>query len=125
MMTYAIEAQGLVKRFKETEALAGVDLRGPPARCSDCWVPTARGRRPRCVIFATLIRPDGGRAVVAGHDVVRDAGRVRALVGLTGQYAAVDENLTGAENLLLIGRLLGMSRREAKARARSCWSGSS
>ncbi|MEV6171117.1 ATP-binding cassette domain-containing protein [Streptomyces sp. NPDC051954] len=116
-MTYAIEAEGLVKRFKETEALAGVDLGARKGSVLGLLGPNGAGKTTAVRIFATLLRPDAGRAHVAGHDVVREAGVVRALVGLTGQYAAVDENLTGTENLLLIGRLLGMPRREAKARA--------
>ncbi|MGA5893996.1 ATP-binding cassette domain-containing protein [Streptomyces venetus] len=116
-MTYAIEAEGLVKRFKETEALAGVDLAARKGTVLGLLGPNGAGKTTAVRIFATLLRPDGGRAHVAGHDVVREAGVVRAMVGLTGQYAAVDENLTGTENLLLIGRLLGLPRREAKARA--------
>ncbi|MFR9676330.1 ATP-binding cassette domain-containing protein [Streptomyces sp. TR06-5] len=116
-MTLAIEAEGLVKRFKETEALAGVDLAARTGTVLGLLGPNGAGKTTAVRIFATLIRPDGGRAAVAGHDVVREAGVVRSLVGLTGQYAAVDENLTGTENLLLIGRLLGIRRRDAKARA--------
>ncbi|WAZ23541.1 ATP-binding cassette domain-containing protein [Streptomyces cinnabarinus] len=117
-MTYAIEAEGLVKRFKETEALAGVDLGARQGTVLGLLGPNGAGKTTAVRIFATLLQPDGGRARVAGHDVVREAGIVRALVGLTGQYAAVDENLTGTENLLLIGRLLGLSRKDGKARAR-------
>ncbi|MFE0672763.1 ATP-binding cassette domain-containing protein [Streptomyces sp. NPDC058867] len=117
-MTYAIEAEGLVKRFKETEALAGVDLGARRGTVLGLLGPNGAGKTTAVRIFATLLRPDGGRARVAGYDVVRDAATVRSLVGLTGQYAAVDENLTGTENLLLIGRLLGLSRRRARERAR-------
>ncbi|MEV4330292.1 ATP-binding cassette domain-containing protein [Streptomyces sp. NPDC049597] len=116
-MTYAIQAEGLVKRFKETEALAGVDLAARTGSVLGLLGPNGAGKTTAVRIFATLLSPDGGRATVAGHDVVREAGLVRSLIGLTGQYAAVDENLTGTENLLLIGRLLGLPRREAKARA--------
>ncbi|MFH8366200.1 ATP-binding cassette domain-containing protein [Streptomyces sp. NPDC018031] len=116
-MTYAIQAEGLVKRFKETEALAGVDLAARSGTVLGLLGPNGAGKTTAVRIFATLLRPDGGRALVAGHDVVREAGLVRAAVGLTGQYAAVDEMLTGTENLLMIGRLLGMSRRDARARA--------
>ncbi|NKI43785.1 ATP-binding cassette domain-containing protein [Streptomyces physcomitrii] len=116
-MTYAIQAEGLTKRFKETPALAGVDLAARTGSVLGLLGPNGAGKTTAVRVFATLIRPDGGRAFVAGHDVVRDPGRVRAAIGLTGQYAAVDENLTGTENLLMIGRLLGMPRREAKARA--------
>ncbi|CAL9356348.1 Daunorubicin_doxorubicin resistance ATP-binding protein DrrA [Streptomyces sp. enrichment culture] len=117
-MTYAIQAEGLVKRFKETEALAGVDLAARTGSVLGLLGPNGAGKTTAVRIFATLLPPDGGRASVAGHDVVGEAAAVRALIGLTGQYAAVDENLTGTENLLLIGRLLGMSRRDARARAR-------
>ncbi|GGT12603.1 daunorubicin resistance protein DrrA family ABC transporter ATP-binding protein [Streptomyces kurssanovii] len=116
-MTYAIQAEGLVKRFKDTEALAGVDLAARTGSVLGLLGPNGAGKTTAVRIFATLLTPDGGRATVAGHDVVREAGKVRSLIGLTGQYAAVDENLTGTENLLLIGRLLGMPRRDSKARA--------
>ncbi|GAA2407973.1 daunorubicin resistance protein DrrA family ABC transporter ATP-binding protein [Streptomyces glaucosporus] len=114
---YAIQAEGLAKRFKETRALDGVDLAARTGTVLGLLGPNGAGKTTAVRIFATLLRPDAGRAEVAGHDVVREAGVVRSLIGLTGQYAAVDENLTGTENLLLIGRLLGIPRREAKARA--------
>ncbi|WP_431676462.1 ATP-binding cassette domain-containing protein [Kitasatospora sp. KL5] len=116
-MSYAIEAEGLAKSFKETRALAGVDLTARSGTVLGLLGPNGAGKTTAVRIFATLLQPDGGRAAVAGHDVVREAGRVRALIGLTGQYAAVDENLTGAENLLMIGRLLGMPRGDSRARA--------
>ncbi|QKW10143.1 ATP-binding cassette domain-containing protein [Streptomyces sp. NA04227] len=116
-MTYAIQAEGLAKRFKETQALAGVDLAARTGSVLALLGPNGAGKTTAVRVFATLIRPDGGRATVLGHDVVREPGLVRAAIGLTGQYAAVDENLTGTENLLMIGRLLAMPRREAKARA--------
>ncbi|MGK5446662.1 ATP-binding cassette domain-containing protein [Streptomyces radiopugnans] len=114
---YAIQAEGLAKRFKDTLALDGVDLAARTGTVLGLLGPNGAGKTTAVRIFATLLQPDAGRAEVAGHDVVREAGVVRSLVGLTGQYAAVDENLTGTENLLLIGRLLGTPRREAKARA--------
>ncbi|WP_267242910.1 ATP-binding cassette domain-containing protein [Streptomyces sp. PR69] len=117
-MTYAIQAEGLAKRFKETQALAGVDLAARTGSVLGMLGPNGAGKTTAVRIFATLLQPDGGRAEVAGHDVVREASAVRAAVGLTGQYAAVDENLTGTENLLLIGRLLGMPRRDSRARAK-------
>ncbi|KOU09953.1 MULTISPECIES: ATP-binding cassette domain-containing protein [Streptomyces] len=116
-MQYAIRAEGLAKRFKETRALAGVDLQVPPGSVLGLLGPNGAGKTTAVRIFATLLRPDRGRAEVAGYDVVRQAGRVRSMIGLTGQYAAVDENLTGTENLLMIGRLLGMDRGPARARA--------
>ncbi|MEU7133195.1 ATP-binding cassette domain-containing protein [Streptomyces sp. NPDC046261] len=116
-MDYAIQAEGLAKRFKETRALAGVDLAARTGTVLGMLGPNGAGKTTAVRIFATLLTPDRGRARVGGHDVVREAGLVRAMIGLTGQYAAVDENLTGTENLLMIGRLLGMTRADARARA--------
>jgi oleandomycin transport system ATP-binding protein len=116
-MTYAIQAEGLVKRFGETVALDGVDLTVRAGTVLGMLGPNGAGKTTAVRILGTLLRPDAGRAVVDGHDVVRDAHQVRQLIGLTGQYASVDEMLTGTENLVMIGRLLGMPRPEAKARA--------
>jgi oleandomycin transport system ATP-binding protein len=116
-MTNAIQATGLVKRFGETEALAGVDFVAREGTVLGVLGPNGAGKTTAVRILATLIRPDGGTARVGGYDVVRDAHRVRQLIGLTGQYASVDEMLTGTENLVMIGRLLGRSRRDAKRRA--------
>jgi oleandomycin transport system ATP-binding protein len=116
-MTYAIQAEGLVKRFGETTALAGVDLEARQGTVLGVLGPNGAGKTTAVRILATLLRPDEGTARVAGYDVVRDAHRVRQLIGLTGQYASVDEMLTGTENLVMIGRLLGRQRREAKRRA--------
>jgi oleandomycin transport system ATP-binding protein len=116
-VTYAIEAEGLVKRFGATTALAGVDLAAPTGRVLGLLGPNGAGKTTAVRVLATLIRPDSGVARVSGFDVVRQAHEVRQLVALTGQYAALDEGLTGVQNLLLVGRLLGLSRREAKARA--------
>ncbi|HEY6740259.1 MAG TPA: ATP-binding cassette domain-containing protein [Actinopolymorphaceae bacterium] len=118
-MTYAIFAEGLVKTFGETVALGGVDLEVPTGTVLGLLGPNGAGKTTVVRILATLIEPDGGHATVGGFDVVRDAHRVRQLIGMTGQYASVDEALTGTENLVLIGRLLGISRQEAKQRARS------
>jgi oleandomycin transport system ATP-binding protein len=117
-MNYAIRAEGLVKRFGETTALAGVDFAVRTGTVLGLLGPNGAGKTTAVRILATLLQPDAGHATVGGYDVVRDAHRVRQLIGLTGQYASVDETLTGTENLLLIGRLLGVPRREAKQRAR-------
>jgi oleandomycin transport system ATP-binding protein len=116
-MTYAIQAEGLVKRFGETQALAGVSLTVRTGAVLGVLGPNGAGKTTAVRVLATLLKPDAGTAVVGGYDVVRDAHQVRQLIGLTGQYAGVDELLTGTENLVLIGRLLGMSRREAKSRS--------
>jgi oleandomycin transport system ATP-binding protein len=116
-MDDAIRAEGLVKRFGGTTALAGVDLRVPAGTVLGLLGPNGAGKTTVVRVLATLLRPDAGRAGVLGHDVLSDAHRVRQQIGLTGQYASVDEQLTGTENLLLIGRLLGMSRHDARRRA--------
>jgi oleandomycin transport system ATP-binding protein len=116
-MDHAIWAEGLVKRFGETTALDGVDLVVRKGTVLGLLGPNGAGKTTAVRVLSTLLQPDAGRASVAGYDVVRDAHQVRQLVGLTGQYAAVDEMLTGTENLLLIGRLLGMPRPAAKQRA--------
>jgi oleandomycin transport system ATP-binding protein len=116
-MTYAIQAEGLVKHFGDTVALDGVDLAARTGSVLGVLGPNGAGKTTAVRVLATLLRPDGGRAAVDGYDVVRDAHQVRQLIGLTGQYASVDEMLTGTENLVMIGRLLEMPRREAKARA--------
>ncbi|WP_018382531.1 ATP-binding cassette domain-containing protein [Wenjunlia vitaminophila] len=116
-MTYAIEAEGLTKRFKQTQALAGVDLAARTGTVLGVLGPNGAGKTTTVRVLCTLLRPDGGRARVAGHDVLRRPGLVRASIGLTGQYAAVDEMLTGYENLLMIGRLLGVPRPAARHRA--------
>ncbi|GGK19267.1 daunorubicin resistance protein DrrA family ABC transporter ATP-binding protein [Pilimelia terevasa] len=112
----AIVAEGLVKRFGDTTALDGVDLEVASGTVLGVLGPNGAGKTTAVRILATLLRPDAGRAVVAGHDLAAAPHRVREAIGLTGQYAAVDETLTGAENMLLIGRLLGLSRTAARAR---------
>jgi len=116
-VTYAIEAEGLVKRFGGTTALAGVDLAARSGTVLGLLGPNGAGKTTAVRVLATLIRPDAGVARVAGFDVARQPHQVRRLVGLTGQYAALDEELTGVQNLLLVGRLLGLSRPAARARA--------
>src|SRR5512132_1027588 len=115
-MSYAIQAEGLVKRFGKTTALAGVDLAARTGSVLGVLGPNGAGKTTAVRVLATLLRPDAGHATVGGYDVVRQADQVRALIGLTGQYAAVDEDLTGFENLMLIGRLLELSRQEARQR---------
>jgi oleandomycin transport system ATP-binding protein len=116
-MDHAIWAEGLVKRFGDTVALDGVDLAVRGGTVLGLLGPNGAGKTTAVRVLATLLRPDAGRAIVGGYDVVESAHQVRQLIGLTGQYASVDEQLTGAENLLLIGRLLGMPRSAAKQRA--------
>jgi oleandomycin transport system ATP-binding protein len=115
--TYAIEARGLVKRFGKTTALAGVDLTARGGTVLGLLGPNGAGKTTAVRILATLLRPDGGDARVCGYNVERDAFQVRQLIGLTGQYASVDEGLSGTNNLIMIGRLLGLSRPDARARA--------
>ncbi|MEU8172497.1 ATP-binding cassette domain-containing protein [Microbispora hainanensis] len=116
-MGYAIQAKGLTKRYGETKALDGVDLEVLQGRLLGVLGPNGAGKTTAVRILATLVRPDRGRAHVAGFDVVRQAHQVRTRIGLNGQYAAVDETLTGIENLVMIGRLLGLTRAEARRRA--------
>ena len=113
----AISARGLVKTFGEVRALDGIDLEVPRGTVLGILGPNGAGKTTTVRILATLLKPDAGSARVAGLDVVADAGTLRARIGLAGQYAAVDEHLTGVENLVLVGRLYGMSRRAATARA--------
>ncbi|MET9247949.1 ATP-binding cassette domain-containing protein [Nonomuraea sp. NPDC003709] len=113
----AFEAEGLVKRFGATTALDGITLSAPPGTVLGVLGPNGAGKTTAVRILATLLRPDAGRATVSGLDVVRHASRVRRLIGLTGQYASVDEDLTGTENLVLIGRLLDLRIADAKATA--------
>jgi ABC-2 type transport system ATP-binding protein len=113
----AIETRGLTKSFGKTRALAGVDLAIRQGTVYGLLGPNGAGKTTIIRILSTLLRPDGGSATVLGHDVVRDAKTVRQKVSLTGQYASVDEDLTGHENLVLVGRLLGLTWREARERA--------
>src|SRR5262245_7799252 len=118
IMTHAIWAEGLVKRFGSTTALAGVDLAVRTGTVLGLLGPNGAGKTTAVRILSTLLRPDAGHASVGGFDVQRQAHQARQLIGLTGQYAAVDETLTGVENLIFIGRLLDMSRSDARARAK-------
>ncbi|WP_243791235.1 ATP-binding cassette domain-containing protein [Saccharopolyspora gloriosae] len=116
-MSYAIQAEGLVKRFGATTALGGIDLAAPTGSILGVLGPNGAGKTTAVRILATLLRPDEGRATIAGRDLHRESVAVRSRIGLTGQYASVDEELTGVENLVLIGKLLELSRRDARARA--------
>jgi oleandomycin transport system ATP-binding protein len=117
-MDHVIQAEGLRKRFGETHALDGVDVAARRGTVLGVLGPNGAGKTTAVRVLATLLKPDAGRASVCGYDVVKDPVRVRAMIGLTGQYASVDEELTGHENLVMIARLLDFGRAEAKARAR-------
>lgn len=117
VMQNAIELEGLRKRFGDTTALDGLDLVVPEAAVAGLLGPNGAGKTTAVRIISTLLRPDGGSARVLGADVVRDARRVRAAIGLTGQFSAVDEVLSGAENLRMIGRLFRLGARAARTRA--------
>jgi len=118
-MTDAIVAEGLVKRYKNVTALAGIDLRVPEGSVLAMLGPNGAGKTTAVKILTTLIAADEGRAWVAGCDVADDPRGVRRRIGVSGQYAAVDEYLTGFENLEMIGRLYHLGRRESVARARA------
>jgi len=113
----AVRAEGLRKRYGSTDALAGFDLVVERGAVCGLLGPNGAGKTTAVRILATLLRPNGGRAEVAGLDVVRDAGRVRQRIGLVGQAAAVDEVLSGRQNLVMFGRLFHLGTSQAKARA--------
>ena len=113
----AIRVVGLTKRFGSVLALDGIDLEMRRGAVFGLLGPNGAGKTTAIRILATVLPPDGGHAEVLGRDVVREARTVRRLIGLAGQYAAVDGNLTGRENLRLIGRLVHLPRRELAARA--------
>jgi ABC-2 type transport system ATP-binding protein len=115
--TPAIEAEGLVKNFGKTKALAGLDLTVPAGTVYGLLGPNGAGKTTAVRVFATLLRPDGGRARVLGRDVADEAAEVRRQIGLTGQYAALDEYLTGRANLIMIGQLSRLTPAAAKRRA--------
>ena len=116
-MAPAIETSGLCKRYGNVRALDGVDLRAEKGTVLGLLGPNGAGKTTAVRILTTLLKPDGGSARVDGLDVVKDAGELRERIGLAGQYAAVDESLTGRENLELFGRLYGMKKRDARKRA--------
>jgi ABC-2 type transport system ATP-binding protein len=113
----ALEADGLEKKFGSTRALDGVDLEVPRGSILGLLGPNGAGKTTMVRVLATLLRPDRGSARVAGHDVVAEAAQVRRYIGLTGQYAALDESLTGRANLVMIGRLGRLPVKAAKVRA--------
>ena len=112
----AIIVEGLVKRFGKVEALRGVDLQVPPSTVFGLLGPNGAGKTTAVRIMTTLLHPDAGRAMVAGFDVVKQAEQLRHVIGLAGQNAAIDENLTGLENLEMVGRLYHVPAAEAKRR---------
>jgi ABC-2 type transport system ATP-binding protein len=115
----AITVRGLVKSFGEVRALGGVDLDVRTGTVLGLLGPNGAGKTTLVRVLTTLLAPDAGEATVVGLDVIRDAAKLRHRIGLAGQYAAIDENLTGLENLTMVGRLYGTSRRQAKARGRA------
>jgi ABC-2 type transport system ATP-binding protein len=115
--TPAIEAEGLVKRYGKTTALSGLDLTVPQSTVYGLLGPNGAGKTTAVRVLATLLRPDAGWARVDGHDVLTEAAAVRRTIGLTGQYTALDEYLTGRSNLVMIGRLSRLTARAAGRRA--------
>jgi ABC-2 type transport system ATP-binding protein len=113
----AVEARGLEKAYGQTRALDGLDLEVESGAILGMLGPNGAGKTTTVRVLSTLLRPDRGVARVAGHDVVVEAAQVRRHIGLTGQYAALDESLTGRANLVMIGQLCRLSRREARRRA--------
>ena len=113
----AIEVRGLRKSYGEVQALRGIDLDVPAGTVLGILGPNGAGKTTAVRILTTLLPPDGGTARVAGYDVVKDAAALRAEIGLAGQYAAVDENLTGRENLVMVGRLYHLGRKPSQDRA--------
>lgn len=113
----AVTVRGLVKHYGDTKALDGVDLDVREGTVMGVLGPNGAGKTTLVRILSTLLAPDAGRATVAGYDVVRQPRQLRRVIGLTGQYASVDEKLSGWENLYLIGRLLDLSRKDTRARA--------
>ncbi len=117
MSDSAIEVRGLSKSYGEVQALRGIDLDVPAGTVLGILGPNGAGKTTAVRILTTLLPPDGGTARVAGYDVVKDAAALRAEIGLAGQYAAVDENLTGRENLVMVGRLYHLGRKPSQDRA--------
>ena len=116
-MAFAIQAEGLRKRFGSTQALDGVSLSVPEGTVLGVLGPNGAGKTTAVRILATLLQADSGHATVGGYDVAKQPHLVRKTIGLTGQYASVDEDLTGTQNLVMIGQLLGLTSRDARARS--------
>ena len=114
---YAVEAQGLIKTFGDHRAVDGVDLKVPTGSIYGVLGPNGAGKTTTIRMLATLLRPDSGEAKIFGYDAAKDSQIVRQLIGVTGQYASVDESLSATENLIIFSRLLGLSRQEAKRKA--------
>lgn len=119
MSALAIEATGLVKTFGSKRAVDGIDLRVRRGSIYGVLGPNGAGKTTTVRMLATLLRPDGGTARVLGHDVARAPAEVRRRISLTGQFASVDEDLSGRENLVLVARLMGLSRADARDRTRA------
>src|ERR1700742_31193 len=117
-MVAMIEAEGLEKRFGQTQALAGTGFSAEQGTVLALLGPNGAGKTTAVRVLSTLLRPDGGTGRICGYDVVKEAVQVRQLIALTGQYASVDDELTGSENLMMIGRLLGLGRADARAKAK-------
>jgi len=117
-MADMIRVEGLIKRYGDVEALKGLDLNVPEGTVLGLLGPNGAGKTTAVRVITTLLAPDAGRVEVAGVDVVADPDEVRRRIGLSGQYAAVDEHLTGFENLDMVGRLYGLGRKASAARAR-------
>src|SRR5215208_6900255 len=109
----AIQVSGLVKSYGDVRALDGVDLEAAPGTVFGLLGPNGAGKTTTVRVLTTLLKPDEGSARVAGLDVVKDAHALRERIGLAGQYAAIDDNLTGIENLVMVGRLYGKKRKAA------------